>query len=77
MIILWLLKFGIAILIRNKDDIEFVNEFPCFFGTPCMILYAFSKLVFLVVGILEGSMILNYSRVGQNIKFRKNKGGLN
>ena len=42
-----------------------------------MILYAFSKLVFLVVGILEGSMILNYSRVGQNIKFRKNEGGLN
>ena len=24
-------------LIHNKDDIEFVFEFPCFFGTPCII----------------------------------------
>ena len=23
-------------LIHNKDDIEFVTEFPCFYGTPCM-----------------------------------------
>ena len=34
-IILWLLKLGIKMLIHNKDDIEFVTEFPCFFGTPC------------------------------------------
>ena len=33
--ILWLLKLGITMLIHNKDDIEFVTEFPCFFGTPC------------------------------------------
>ena len=34
MIILWLLKFGIAMLIRNKDDIEFVTELPCLLGHP-------------------------------------------
>ena len=21
---------------HNKDDIKFVTEFPCFFGTPCI-----------------------------------------
>ena len=30
--ILWLLKFGITMLIHNKDDIQFVTEFPCFLG---------------------------------------------
>ena len=30
------LKLGITMLIHNKDDIEFVTEFPCFFGTPCI-----------------------------------------
>ena len=34
--ILWLLKLGITMLIHNKDDIQFVTEFPCLFGTPCM-----------------------------------------
>ena len=34
MIILWLLKLGITMLIHNKDDIEFVTEFPCFLGHP-------------------------------------------
>ena len=29
-----LLKLGITLLIHNKDDIEFVTEFPCFFGHP-------------------------------------------
>ena len=32
--ILWLLKLGITMLIHNKDDIEFVTEFPCFLGHP-------------------------------------------
>ena len=31
---LWLLKLGITMLIHNKDDIEFVTEFPCFLGHP-------------------------------------------
>ena len=35
-IILWLLKLGITRLSHNKDDIQFVTEFPCFFGTPCI-----------------------------------------
>ena len=26
-------------LILNKDDLEFVTEFPCFFGTPCIPLH--------------------------------------
>ena len=33
-IILWLLKLGITMLIHDKDDIEFVTEFPCFLGHP-------------------------------------------
>ena len=33
-IILCLLKLGIAMLIHNKDDIEFVTEFPCLLGHP-------------------------------------------
>ena len=32
--LLWLLKLGITMLIHNKDDIEFVTEFPCFLGHP-------------------------------------------
>jgi len=32
------LKLGITMLIHNKDDIKFVTEFPCFFGTPCRII---------------------------------------
>ena len=31
------LEIGITMLIHNKDDIEFVTEFPCFFGTPCIL----------------------------------------
>ena len=30
---LWLFKLGITMLIHNKDDIEFVTEFPCFWDT--------------------------------------------
>ena len=33
-IILCVLKLGITVLIHNKDDIEFVTEFPCFLGHP-------------------------------------------
>ena len=32
--ILWLLKLGITMLIHNKDDIQFLTEFPCFWGHP-------------------------------------------
>ena len=28
------MKIGITMLIHNKDDIEFVTEFPCFLGHP-------------------------------------------
>ena len=28
------MKSGITMLIHNKDDIEFVTKFPCFFGHP-------------------------------------------
>ena len=33
-IILWVLKLGITMLIRNKDDIEFVTEFLSFLEHP-------------------------------------------
>ena len=32
--ILWLLKLGITMLLRNKDYIQFVTEFPCFLRHP-------------------------------------------
>ena len=34
-------------LIHNKDDIEFVTEFPCFLGHPVVLLepYQFTNLV--------------------------------
>jgi len=32
------LKLGITMLIHNKDDFEFVTEFPCFLGHPVYIL---------------------------------------
>ena len=28
------MKLGITMLIHDKDDIEFVNEFTCFLGHP-------------------------------------------
>ena len=31
---LWILKLGITMLIHNKDDFEFVTEFPCFLRHP-------------------------------------------
>ena len=34
MILSRLLKLGITMLIHNRDDIEFVTEFPCFLGHP-------------------------------------------
>jgi len=30
----FVLKLGITMLIHNKDDIQFVTEFPCFLGHP-------------------------------------------
>ena len=33
------MKLGITMLIHNKDDIEFVTEFPCFLGHPVPSIY--------------------------------------
>ena len=33
-------KLGITMLFHNKDDIEFVNEFPCFLGHPVYTLWS-------------------------------------
>ena len=30
------MKLGITMLIHNKDDIEFVTEFPCLLGHPAV-----------------------------------------
>ena len=38
-IILWLLKLGITMIIHNKDDIQFVTEFPYFLGHPLVLAY--------------------------------------
>ena len=43
MIIVCLLKSGITMLIHNKDDIEFVTEFPCLLGHPVEWLDIISK----------------------------------
>ena len=32
------MKLSITMLIHNKDDIQFVAEFPWFLGTPCIYL---------------------------------------
>ena len=32
-------KLGVAFLIHNKDDIEFVTEFPCLLGHPVLVLF--------------------------------------
>ena len=32
------MKLGITMLIHNKDDIEFVTEFPCFLDTLYLIV---------------------------------------
>jgi len=37
------LKLGITMLIHNKDDIEFVTEFPCFLGHPVVWLRFIKK----------------------------------
>jgi len=33
------MKLGITMLIHNKDDIEFVTEFPCFLGHPVFLTF--------------------------------------
>ena len=35
------MKLGITMLIHNKDDIEFVTEFPCFLGHPVVGIHMF------------------------------------
>ena len=34
------MKLGITVLIHNKDDIQFVTEFPCFLGHPVTRLHS-------------------------------------
>ena len=45
--ILWLFKLGITMLIHNKDDFEFVTEFPYFLRHPvvciCTVLLALAS----------------------------------
>ena len=41
------MKLGITIIIYNKDDIEFVTEFPCFLGHPVYPTNFFSNSSFL------------------------------
>jgi len=38
------LKLGITMLIHNKDDIEFVTEFPCFLGHPVSPTFDYQKV---------------------------------
>jgi len=39
------LKLGITMLNHNKDDIEFVTEFPCFLGHPVYYYYYYDLFV--------------------------------
>ena len=32
------MKLGITMLNHNKDDIQFVTEFPCFLGHPVYVI---------------------------------------
>ena len=45
-------------LIHNKDDIEFVTEFPCFFGTPCT-----NKLRFVLFKKEKGKIFVDFKIV--------------
>ena len=49
------LEIGITMLIHNKDDIEFVTEFPCFLGHPVPRLPSTRRA------------INSYNVIGQNI----------
>jgi len=53
MIILWLLKLGITMLIHNKDDIEFVTEFPCFLGHPVSLMSKNTIIQTLYSGLIQ------------------------
>ena len=51
------MKLGITMLIHNKDDIEFVTEFPCFLGHPvlyCTLLCRLYILQLLYVTLYTG-----------------------
>ena len=62
-IILWLLKLGIKLLIHNKDDIQFVTEFPCFLGTHCRCRYK-KKIVKLTKNTIRSMMFVSCHNPG-------------
>ena len=45
------MKIGITMLIHNKDDIEFVTEFPCFLGTPCTYRCPLFHLLYSIISV--------------------------
>jgi len=50
---LWLLKSGITMLILNKDELEFVTEFPYLLGHP---VYSIIKKIPLYSKTVDSSM---------------------
>ena len=60
-------------LIHNKDDIQFVTEFPCFFGTPCIFATEYRRrLIFQNVNS-DRPKSLKYQRFadGKDIQIKK------
>ena len=56
------MKLGVTMLIHDKDDIEFVTEFPCFLGHP--VLKGFSWSTWFVISLKEWQKYLIFRQFG-------------
>ena len=54
------MKLGITMLIHNKDDIEFVTEFPCFLGHPVLLLISIYLFHISIVCINKRNLAIYY-----------------
>ena len=54
------MKLVITMLIHNKDDIEFVTEFPCFLGHPVPEAHIIELAFFEKIKINRSVEILGY-----------------
>ena len=48
------MKLGITMLNHNKEDIEFVTEFPCFLGQP--VKQVFSNNTFVEIELIKNTL---------------------
>ena len=66
------LKLGITMLLNNKDDIQFVTEFLCFFGTLCITtINYFRRHIF--TSILSPGKYSPMTKFANNYTLKRNK----